>query len=65
MDWLHTLLIAAFGWAIVAAIWFGHLPNIRRARRSSNGGPNMTWWVSFSIAVVLVAFLANQLPDSI
>ena len=65
MDWLHTLLIAAAGAASIIAIWFGRLPDIRRARTCSNGGPNMIWWVSFGAAVVLVAFLANQLPDSL
>jgi uncharacterized membrane protein len=65
MDWLHTLLIAAAGAVVIVGIWFGRLPGVRRARRASNGGPNMIWWISFGAAVVLVAYVANQLPDSL
>lgn len=65
MDWLKTLLIAAGGAIVIIAVWFGRIPAVRRARRASNGAPTMVWWISFWAAVVLAAFLANRLPDTL
>lgn len=65
MDWLKTLLIAAGGAAVIIAIWFARVPAIRRARTGSNGGPTMLWWISFGLAVLVTAFLANRLPDTL
>jgi hypothetical protein len=65
MDWLKTLLIAAAGAVIIIAIWFGRLPAMRRARTRGNSGPTMVWWLSLGLAVVLTAYLANRLPDSL
>ena len=63
MDWLTSLVIAAVGAVIVIAVWFGKLPSVQRARIESGGHPNLVWWVSLGTAVLLVAYIANQLPD--
>ncbi len=63
MDWLKTWLIAVVGAAIIIAVWFGRLPGVRRARHASAGHPNMVWWVTFGVAIVVDAYAANQLPD--
>jgi hypothetical protein len=63
MDGTETLAFAAVGAAVVIAVWFGKVPAVRRARTASAGRPNAVWWVSFGLAVVLLAFAANQLPD--
>jgi hypothetical protein len=65
MDWLKTLLIAAGGAVVIIAIWFGRLPAMCRARKDNGGSPTVGWWVSLCIAIVLIAFLANRLPDSL
>ena len=65
MDEYKTLLFGALGAVVVAAVWFGRAPAARRARTANDGRPNMIWWVSLGLAVVMTAILANQLPDMI
>lgn len=65
MDWLKTWLIAAGGGAVIIGIWFGRQPGVSRARTGNGGRPTVVWWVSLCVAVVLTAFLANRLPDSL
>ncbi len=62
MDWLKTWLIAAAGAAIIIAVWFGRLPSLRRARTASDGRPNMTWWMTLGVAVIVTAYTANRAP---
>jgi hypothetical protein len=65
MDAYKTLAFAAIGAVIIGVVWFGKLPAVRRARTAVAGRPNMIWWVTFGAAVLVTAFVANQLPDAI
>jgi hypothetical protein len=63
MSMYDTLSFAALGLLVVITVWFGRSPAMRRARSASQGHPNMFWWASLWVAIVLTAIVANQLPE--
>lgn len=61
MEMVETVLIAGGAAGLIGAVWFGRWPLLRRARTDSDGRPNVYWWASFWVAVLLGAFLANRI----